>query len=59
MRILFDRCVPRRRLKKHVPDHQIRTNIEMFWDRLRNGLLLSTAATHFDVFLTVDANIKH
>ena len=31
----------------------------MGWDTLRNGRLLAAAGTQFDVFLTIDKNLKH
>lgn len=58
MRVLLDHCLPRR-LKQSLSSHLVRTAAEMGWERLRNGTLLATAATEFDVFLTIDKKIKH
>jgi predicted nuclease of predicted toxin-antitoxin system len=58
MRILLDHCVPKP-LRRLLPQHTVKTAREMGWDALRNGALLATAATAFDVLLTVDQNIKH
>ena len=58
MKILFDHCLPRR-FRRSFPSHEIRTTAEQKWDRLRNGKLLAVAATEFDVFLTIDKNLKH
>ena len=57
MNILFDHCVPTR-LRRSL-SHPVKTTREMGWERLQNGALLSEAAKHFDVLLTVDQNIKH
>jgi predicted nuclease of predicted toxin-antitoxin system len=57
MRILFDHCVPKR-LRQSF-SHSVRTTREMGWEHLSNGKLLATAAGEFDVFLTVDRNLKH
>jgi predicted nuclease of predicted toxin-antitoxin system len=57
VKILFDHCVPRP-LRRHLPAHDVKTTRQMRWERLRNGKLLAEAATAFDVFLTVDKNIK-
>jgi predicted nuclease of predicted toxin-antitoxin system len=58
MRVLLDECVPKR-LRSSLPDHEVRTVVEMDWSGIKNGKLLALAAEHFDCFLTVDANIEH
>ena len=59
MKILFDHNLPRR-LREHLPGHEIRTTREMKWDQLRNGALLSIAAgAGFEVFVTIDKQIEH
>jgi hypothetical protein len=58
VRILLDHCLPRR-LKNAFPAHEVATAAELGWDALRNGKLLTAAATRFDVFLTIDKNLKH
>lgn len=45
-------------MRRHLPGHDVMTTRQMRWERLRNGKLLAEAATAFDVFLTVDKNIK-
>jgi hypothetical protein len=47
------------RLKRLLPDHDVRSTKEMGWERLTNGQLPSQAESLFEVFLTVDRNIKH
>ena len=59
MKILFDHCVPRP-LRRELPGHDIRTAREMRWEGLKNGKLLDEAqAEGFEVFLTVDQNIRY
>jgi hypothetical protein len=58
VKILFDHCVPRP-LRRELPGHEIKTAREMHWEGLKNGKLLDEAPTAgFDVFLTVDQNIR-
>jgi hypothetical protein len=59
MRVLLDECVPRR-LRGELPGHDVRTVREMGWGGKRNGELLKAAvAEGFQIFLTVDRNLKH
>jgi hypothetical protein len=59
MRILLDECAPRR-LRRHLPGHDVRTVSEMGWSGRRNGELLALAATQgFEVFLTVDRSLRY
>jgi hypothetical protein len=59
VKILFDHYVPRP-LRRELPDHEIKTAHEMHWEGLKSGKLLDEALTaRFDVFLTVDQNIRH
>ncbi len=58
MRILLDECVPRR-LRRELPGHDVRTVPEMGWSGKKNGELLKLmAAQGFDVFVTVDQNLR-
>lgn len=57
MRILLDECLPAR-LGRQLVGHEASTAPKMGWAGLKNGALLSRAATAgFDVFLTVDKNL--
>jgi hypothetical protein len=56
--VLFDHCVPRP-LRAHLSGHDIRTAMQMGWDRLENGRVLAVAETHFDVMITSDQNIRY
>jgi hypothetical protein len=58
VRILFDHCVPDP-LRFELASHSIRTTAELGWEHLKNGQLLSEARLQFDVFLTVDKNIRY
>ncbi len=48
-----------RKLHRELPDHEVRTVVEMGWGGTKNGALLRRAAGEFDVLLTVDANLEH
>lgn len=42
-----------------MTEHEVRTAQQMGWAEKKNGVLLSLVESDFDVFLTVDQNIKH
>lgn len=59
MKILFDHCVTKP-LRREFPQHEIKLSREMGWQGLKNGRLLDAAqAEGFEVFLTVDQNIRY
>lgn len=58
MRVLLDECLPRK-LRRELPEHEVRTVLEAGWSGTKNGELLRRAAAEFDVFITVDANIPY
>lgn len=59
MKVLLDHNLPRR-LRSHLPGHEVKTTREMSWENLRNGELLKSAAgENFDGMLTIDKNIEH
>lgn len=58
MNILLDHCL-NWRLKRLLPGCLVKSTLEMGWDTLRNGRLLTLAEAEFDVFLTVDKGIKY
>ena len=58
MRLLLDESVPSR-LRRALPDHEVRTVGEMGWSGVKNGKLLALAATAFDAFVTVDKNLPY
>jgi PIN like domain len=59
MRILLDECVPRR-LKDELAGHDVHTVPEMGWAGKKNGELLNLLVPMgFEVFLTVDQNLRY
>jgi hypothetical protein len=58
MRVLLDECVPRR-LRRELAGHEVFTVTEHGWSGVKNGKLLALAGAEFDVFLTVDQNLKY
>ena len=58
MRLLLDECVPAR-LRRALPSHQVSTVVLEGWSGIKNGKLLSLAATNFDAFITVDKNLPY
>lgn len=58
MKVLLDECVPRK-LRRELEDYEVFTVTERGWSGIKNGNLLALAAPEFDVFLTVDQNLKY
>ena len=58
MRLLLDESVPKR-LRRHLPNHDVKTVVEMGWSGAKNGALLTLAAQDFDAFITVDKNLPY
>jgi len=58
MRVLLDECVPRK-LRQELAEHEVRTVTEKGRSGVKNGKLLALAESEFDVFLTVDQNLKY
>ena len=52
MRLLLDESVPRR-LRRALPNHEVKTVVEMGWGGIKNGNLLALAAASFDAFITL------
>ncbi len=57
MRILLDEFIDHR-FRLELSKYDVRTVSFMNWDSLQNGALLKKAETEFDIFITVDANIR-
>ncbi len=55
--MLLDECVPRK-LERELAEHEVITITEQGWSGVKNGKLLALAEAEFDVFLTVDQNLK-
>ena len=58
MRLLLDESVPRR-FRQSLTGHVVKTVVEMGWGGVKNGKLLTLAASEFDAFLTVDKNLPY
>lgn len=58
MRLLLDESVPAR-LRRYLPNHSVRTVVELGWGGIKNGQLLLLAAADFDAFITVDKNLEY
>ena len=56
--MLLDECVPRK-LRRELSGHEVLTVTERGWSGIKNGKLLALAEAEFDVFLTVDQNLKY
>lgn len=58
MKILLDHNLDWR-LSRALPNHEVKSTIQMKWGALQNGKLLSEAEKeNFSVILTADTNIK-
>lgn len=58
MRILLDHCTTRP-VRRLLPGCEVKTTDEMGWADLDNGALLAAAGAVFDLFLSVDTNIRY
>lgn len=58
MRVLLDECLPRR-IRLALPEHEVRTVVEMGWAGVKNGALIHRITGRFDAFLTIDRGIVH
>lgn len=58
MRVLLDECLPKK-LRRELPEHEVRTVGEMGWGGTKNGALLRKAAGEFDFLLTIDGNLPY
>ena len=57
MRILLDECVDWK-LSQHLKGHNFTTVTKRGWAGKKNGELLGLAQSEFDVFITVDQNLR-
>jgi predicted nuclease of predicted toxin-antitoxin system len=58
MKILIDECLPKK-LKHHFKNYEAFTVPEMGWAGKTNGELLSLMVEEFDVFVTIDSNMRY
>ena len=57
MRILLDESLPHD-LVALISGHEVSTVSDEGWKSVKNGKLLTLAATKFDVFITADRNLE-
>lgn len=57
MKVLLDECVDWR-LARDVAGHDVKTTHHMGWKTKKDGELLRLASESFDVFVTVDRNLR-
>jgi hypothetical protein len=57
VRVLLDEMLPRR-LAGEIAGHDVSTVVREGWASLKNGELLDAIGTHFDVFITMDRNMR-
>jgi hypothetical protein len=58
MKVLLDECVTRK-LGNDFSGHEVHTVEQAGFKGLKNRQLLTAAAGHYDVLVTVDRNIHH
>lgn len=58
MRFLLDECVDRRCAPYFGSSHEVLHVKDVGWTGIRNGELLKRASAEFDVFVTVDSNMR-
>lgn len=58
MKIFLDHCIPKRLLRL-LSEHEVKTAYQMGWAAKKNGELLKLVARDFEVFITVDQNLRH
>ena len=58
MKILLDECIDRG-LARELAGHIVKTVPQMKWAGIKNGRLLALAERKFEVFITVDRNLRH
>lgn len=58
MKIFLDHCVPKRLLRL-LSEYEVKTAYQMGWAAKKNGELLRLVESEFEVFLTVDQNLRH
>jgi hypothetical protein len=57
VRVFLDECVDWR-LARDIVGHDVKTARQLGWTTIKNGELLNLAAQYFDVFVTVDRNLR-
>jgi predicted nuclease of predicted toxin-antitoxin system len=57
VKVLLDECLDWR-LRRDLPDHEVKTVQELGWAGIKNGRLLALAQGSFQVFITGDRNLS-
>ena len=57
MRVFLDECI-NWRLARDLVGHDVKTAQQMGWTAIQNGMLLTLASQHFDVFVTLDRSLS-
>jgi hypothetical protein len=58
LKIFLDHCVPKRLLHL-LSEHEVKTAYQMGWATKKNGERLKLVESDFEVFRTVDQNLRH
>ena len=58
MKIFLNHCVPKRLLRL-LAEHEVKMAYQMGWAAKKNGELLRLVESEFEVFITVDQNLRH
>jgi uncharacterized protein DUF5615 len=58
MRVLLDHNVPKRTARS-LAGHEVKTTRQMGWDEFANGRLLRSANEKFEVFVSIDKNLRY
>jgi len=59
MKILLDESLPKRLKRFFGPEHEVKTVPEAGWASKKNGELLRLMSGQFEVFVTVDRNMRY
>jgi hypothetical protein len=58
LKIFLDHCVLKRLLRL-LPEHEVKTAFQIGWAAKKNGELLKLIEGEFEVFITVDQNLRY
>ena len=58
MRVFLDACIDPR-VSEAFSDHEVRTAVELGWQRLKDNVLVALLQDRFDVLVTADQGFEH
>ncbi|OFW42361.1 MAG: hypothetical protein A3J28_10275 [Acidobacteria bacterium RIFCSPLOWO2_12_FULL_60_22] len=58
MRVFLDACIDPR-VSEAFSDHEVRTAVELGWQRLKDNALVALLQDQFDVLVTADQGFEH